>query len=494
MTKIAEPELAASEAVAAVPLVEQLQGAGAPGVEPVDAAAPSSRFERRSLRRDSVYRRSLAVADVSAAVASLVVLRLVGGSPLSPLSVLALPLAVLLCKLLGLYDREERVLWSSTLDEAPHVVLMALVFTVIVWLAAGPFLPGQVHRGQFLMAFVTMAAGVLAGRIVARSAADALTERERCLVLGEASTFERVSKRLKFGEHGPAEVVLAIPLDAGGFERVAREGSLRDVLLRYDIHRVVIASSGHDTEQALELIRQAAGLDVKISVLPQFWETIGSLVVDETPGTAMLSVRHFGLSKSSEFVKRSFDVAAAGIALLVISPLMATIAVLIRATCGGPVLFRQRRVGRNGKPFDMFKFRSMCCDAEARRAGLADRNEAPGLFKMREDPRVTRVGRWLRRTSLDELPQLINVLKGDMSLVGPRPLVPEEDAGIVGWRRRRLDVAPGMTGHWQILGGPRVPLEEMVVIDYLYIANWSLWRDVKCLLRTVPWVLARRGI
>jgi lipopolysaccharide/colanic/teichoic acid biosynthesis glycosyltransferase len=152
-------------------------------------------------------------------------------------------------------------------------------------------------------------------------------------------------------------------------------------------------------------------------------------------------------------------------------------------------------VGRDGKHFKICKFRTMCTDAEQRKSELRAINEAEGgLFKIADDPRVTRVGRILRKTSLDELPQLFNVLLGDMSLVGPRPLVLDEDAQIKGWDRRRLQLTPGMTGHWQILGSARVPLHEMVKIDYLYVAGWSLWSDMKILLRTVPYMLSRRGM
>jgi exopolysaccharide biosynthesis polyprenyl glycosylphosphotransferase len=339
-----------------------------------------------------------------------------------------------------------------------------------------------------------MALGVLGGRLVARLTARALTEGDRCLVLGGPSSFERVRKRLKFGEHGGGEVVLGIPVEPGGFARLVHDGRLREIVDVYDIQRVIIVSGGHDTEGILELVREAAGLDLKVSVLPHFWETLGSLVVDEMPGTAMLAVRRFGLSRSSQFLKRAFDIVVAGAVLLLLLPLMAVLALLVKLTSPGPAFFRQARVGRHGRTFQMVKFRTMVRDADAMKAGLAVLNEAHGLFKIREDPRITRLGRWLRRTNLDELPQLINVIRGQMSLVGPRPLVLDEDATIVGWRRRRLDVPPGMTGHWQILGGPRVPLEEMVVIDYLYIANWSLWRDVKCLLRTAACVVARRGL
>src|SRR5205807_8993106 len=150
-----------------------------------------------------------------------------------------------------------------------------------------------------------------------------------------------------------------------------------------------------------------------------------------------------------------------------------------------PVIFRQPRVGRDGRTFQMIKFRSMFDGAEAQRQALESLNESDGIFKLSRDPRVTTVGRLLRRTSLDELPQLINVLRGDMSLVGPRPLVTEEDRRVAGRHRRRLHLSPGMTGPWQVLGPERPPLSEMVKLDYLYGANWSLWSDLKILLRTV---------
>jgi lipopolysaccharide/colanic/teichoic acid biosynthesis glycosyltransferase len=178
----------------------------------------------------------------------------------------------------------------------------------------------------------------------------------------------------------------------------------------------------------------------------------------------------------------------------VLAPFFTLIALGIKLTSPGPVFFRQPRVGRGGTAFHMLKFRTMEDGAEARKADLLHRNEADGFFKIADDPRVTSIGRFLRRTSLDELPQLINVLRGEMSLVGPRPLVEEEDKRIEGWFRRRLDVTPGMTGAWQVLGSSRIPMREMVTIDYLYRTNWSLWLDVKIMLRTIPHVLSRRGL
>jgi lipopolysaccharide/colanic/teichoic acid biosynthesis glycosyltransferase len=173
---------------------------------------------------------------------------------------------------------------------------------------------------------------------------------------------------------------------------------------------------------------------------------------------------------------------------------MIAIAIAIKLDSSGPVFFEQIRVGRNGGRFAILKFRSMVRRADELKPTMLHLNEAEGLFKIAEDPRVTRVGRLLRRSALDELPQLLNVWRGDMSLVGPRPLVVDEDAKIRGLDRSRLSLTPGMTGHWQVLGSSRIPLQEMVAIDYLYVAHWSLWNDVKLLLRTVPLVLSRRGV
>jgi lipopolysaccharide/colanic/teichoic acid biosynthesis glycosyltransferase len=234
-----------------------------------------------------------------------------------------------------------------------------------------------------------------------------------------------------------------------------------------------------------------------VSVLPRLLEVVGSSsTFEDVDGITLLGVRQYGVfSRSSATLKRIMDVFGAGIGLFALAPLLVLLALAIKLDSRGPVFFRQRRIGRAGELFLMLKFRSMVKDADAIKGQLRERNEAEGgLFKITDDPRITRVGGFLRRTSLDELPQLLNVLGGSMSLVGPRPLVQDEDALIEGWQRRRLAVKPGMTGMWQIFGSSRIPMDEMVKIDYLYGANWSIWLDLKILLRTVPYVLRRRGL
>jgi len=215
---------------------------------------------------------------------------------------------------------------------------------------------------------------------------------------------------------------------------------------------------------------------------------------DDLDGTTLLGLRRYGLSRSSRALKRALDIVGAGVGLVVAAPLWLGAAIAIKRSSSGPVLFRQRRIGREGREFSMLKLRTMVEGADEQKLALRWLNEADGLFKIADDPRMTPVGRFLRRTSLDELPQLVNVVRGEMSLVGPRPLVPEEDDRVEGWQRRRLQLYPGMTGIWQVFGSARIPLGEMVKIDYLYAANWSLWLDCKIMLQTVPHVLRRRGL
>jgi lipopolysaccharide/colanic/teichoic acid biosynthesis glycosyltransferase len=195
-------------------------------------------------------------------------------------------------------------------------------------------------------------------------------------------------------------------------------------------------------------------------------------------------------------LKRTLDVVISAFALVLLSPLMAAIAVLIKLDSPGPVLFRQLRMGQRERKFTIYKFRTMVRDAEERKASVAHLNKHarnggdPRMFKIPGDPRTTRVGSFLRRYSLDELPQLINVLRGDMSLVGPRPLILGEYYYVDDWGRRRLDLKPGITGLWQVLGRDSIPFDEMIKLDYRYVTTWSLWGDLWLLLRTIP-ILSR---
>ena len=211
-------------------------------------------------------------------------------------------------------------------------------------------------------------------------------------------------------------------------------------------------------------------------------------------GLPMLSFTRAPTDEVALLFKRAFDVVSSGVAVLLLSPAFVATAIAVKLESPGPVFFRQTRVGKNGRPFKMLKFRSMHIDAEARLESLRAQNEASGpVFKMRNDPRVTRVGRFIRRTSLDELPQFLNVLSGEMSIVGPRPPVPAEVKQYQRWQRRRLSVKPGITCTWQVSGRSNISFDQWMKLDLEYIDTWSLWKDIQICFRTVPAVLLSRG-
>ena len=275
---------------------------------------------------------------------------------------------------------------------------------------------------------------------------------------------------------------------------------LPEIVLEFDVDRVVFAFSELADDATLEALRQIADRDVQIDVVPRFFELIGPRALIHTAeGIPLVGLPPVRLSRIAQLTKRTMDIVCSALGLLAIAPLLILAAVAIKLDSPGPVLFRQTRMGARNKAFRIFKFRTMTADAEACKAALAELNVHaraggdPRMFKLAHDPRVTRVGRTLRRYSIDELPQLFNVLAGTMSLVGPRPIILTEDRHVDGWARRRLDVKPGITGLWQVYGGSAIPFGEMVQLDYLYVRTWSPWNDIVLLLRTLPIVMRGSG-
>jgi exopolysaccharide biosynthesis polyprenyl glycosylphosphotransferase len=447
------------------------------------------------LRRDATHRLLLAVADVlSVALALIVVLNVLGQDRPALVTLIGLPLLVVPFKIAGLYDRDELRLVHSTLEEVPLLMQLTGLFALGVTILQPFLVSGGLGGGQIAALWLGAFAAIVTGRTVARSLAGRISPVERCLVVGETDRAHHVSEKLA-SSRARAAVIATLPLGADDFEGLGDPETVSYLVRELQIHRIVIAPTTTDTEGVVELIRIAKTMGLRVSVLPRMLEAAGSAVeFDDIDGMTMLGVRPFGLSQSSRFLKRAFDLLVTSLGMLVAGPVIAAIALAIRLDSKGPVFFRQVRVGRDGRHFRIFKFRSMVADADKRKDELRAHNEAgAGLFKIAEDPRVTRVGRFLRRTSLDELPQVLNVLRGEMSLVGPRPLVIDEDAQVLGLDRSRLHLTPGMTGPWQVMGA-RVPMQEMVGIDYLYVANWSLWLDFKTLLRTVRHVVRRANV
>jgi exopolysaccharide biosynthesis polyprenyl glycosylphosphotransferase len=455
------------------------------------------------MRRDALFRRLLVLADVLALVAAFVLTVVLArrSLQLTWAAIAGIPILVLCAKLTGLYDRDESLLRKTTLDEAPKLFQLATLCALVTWLMGGLITHRLLDRHEALFLWLSLAGGLILARAASRAIALRVAPAERCLLIGDPLSAQTI--RTKLTGHGGirAEVVAHLDLDKASSwstdgSSEPRLAEIRDLAQTLDVHRAIIAPRSEDAGETLNLVRTLKAVGVRVSVLPRLLEVVGSSVAfDDLGGLTVMGVRRFELSRSSAAVKRASDVAGASACLLAVSPLMLAAAVAIKLDSRGPVFFRQLRVGRHGKHFHIFKFRTMVRDAEALKESLRHRNEAQeGLFKIADDPRVTRVGRFLRSSALDEIPQLLNILRGEMSLVGPRPLVVDEDIRVEGWHRRRLELTPGMTGHWQILGPARVPLREMVAIDYLYVANWSLWTDVKILLRTIPYVMGRQGM
>lgn len=457
------------------------------------------------LGRDALFRRLLATSDVVAAYLGLLFAVLFvasGRAHMRPAAILLGPLVVLVGKAIGLYERDQYTLRKTTVDELPSILHLSVICALGVWLAERLIFHGALLRAQVFALVLANLAFVFAGRSLTRAILLTVTPAERCIVLGNASDAERTANKLASSPGVKATVLGRVSLHSEGERRSSHGvalgdvGSLASVVNEHAVERVIIAPDSDEQDEVLHAIRLIKALGVKVSVLPRLLEVVGSSsIFDEVDGLTLLGVRHYGLSRSSESLKRTMDLFIASIALVLLAPLMLMMALAIKIDSPGPVYFRQSRIGRRGEGFSMLKFRSMVVGADQMKDRLREDNEAEGgLFKITDDPRTTSVGRFLRQTSLDELAQLLNVLKGDMSLVGPRPLVPDEDALIEGWQRRRLAVRPGVTGLWQVFGSSRIPMSEMVKIDYLYGANWSIWADLKILLRTIPYVLRRRGL
>lgn len=405
-----------------------------------------------------------------------------------------------------LYDLE-RLTWGA--GEFARV-MRALALGVVVFIL-GTFAlktPGF-SRAWTLLAFAFAVIFVSGGRLLLR--AWLVHERSqgrmhrRTLIIGDNEEAERILLRLlNSPEEGLTPVgCLAsarsdeLPLDyCSGL--VPALGVARDVARIVDQHEidtVIIAGSAFDHEVVSRIINELRGVDVSIHVSSGLYEVLTSRVLmRDVAGLPLMTVRRVSLSPANLRTKRAFDVVVAGAMMVLGAPLWMLVTCAVKLDSPGPVYYRQRRVGQHGQEFNMLKFRSMIADADAHLGELEKANEATGpLFKMKDDPRITRIGRWMRKFSIDELPQLLNVLRGEMSLVGPRPPLPREVVRYTEHDWRRMEVPPGLTGLWQVSGRSSLTFEEMVRLDLYYIENWSVVFDVSLMLRTVPAVLFARG-
>jgi exopolysaccharide biosynthesis polyprenyl glycosylphosphotransferase len=328
--------------------------------------------------------------------------------------------------------------------------------------------------------------------------------QERVLIIGAGEVGHTVAA--KIAGHPEYRIDLIGYLDDGEPRHNGREGpplpvigALRDldaIVAEERIDRVIVAFSRARHNDFLRVVRACSDSGVRVNIVPRLFEVVSSrALVDDVEGIPLLDVANAELSDFNMGVKRVFDLLIGGLLCIPILPFLGIVAILIKLDSRGPVFYRQERMGRGGTTFQILKFRSMYVGADEERIALAEQqNDYDGpMFKLRKDPRVTRIGGTLRRWSIDELPQILNVMKGDMSLVGPRPLWVEEAKQCRGWTQKRLDITPGITGLWQVLGRSDIPFDEMVKLDYMYVTGWSLSWDIKLLLQTLPAVLQKRG-
>jgi exopolysaccharide biosynthesis polyprenyl glycosylphosphotransferase len=463
-------------------------------------------------RRGWLVRRALLAADVVGLVTAFAISELTTqktGSAVIPVNeglafALTLPMWVVVAKIYGLYDRDEERTDQSTVDDFASVFHLVTVGAWIVLAASrvtGVGDPGLAKVGTFWASAIILIA-------TARAFARSLCRRhpsylQNAVIVGTGIVGQMIARKLR--QHPEYGINLVGFLDSGSpaamhpdvqdVPVLGAPDELQDIVLLLDVERVIYAFSRNPDRDALRVLGRLADLNVQIEIVPRLFEMMGANIdIHSIEGVPLLGLRPSRLPRSSLLLKRGMDLLVTVVVLVLLAPLLALIALAIRLDSGGPVLFRQVRVGRGNRIFQIWKFRTMDADADARKRDVAHLNKHlrnggdPRMFKVPNDPRVTRVGRFLRRYSLDELPQLFNVLVGQMSLVGPRPLIVDEHVHITDWAERRVNLKPGITGLWQVLGRDEIPFSEMMKLDFLYVTNWSLWNDLLLILRT-PGVL-----
>jgi exopolysaccharide biosynthesis polyprenyl glycosylphosphotransferase len=469
--------------------------------------APTGRLlaQRDVLSKDALRRRMLAAADVSSALlagAGLGLAEATGGLAAVAWAAALAPVWVLMAKALGLYDRDHVRIRHQTLEELSSLLqwsVLSVAATVVVL----EVLPGELVsvRGAIIMWSIAFVA-VIVLRTGARTAWRRVVPPEEGLVIGSGQLAESFIRKLTLepGHHlacprrfglrhdgnrpGGADVSNAIDLD--GLESIVRE---------YAVERVILAEQEIDEETLRGIISACRALRVKLSVAPPLRPMLGTAVeLSHLAELPLIEFRTWDLPRSAVFLKRAFDMAGACVALLLLSPLFVLVAIAIKLDSAGPVLFRQNRAGKDGAPFRILKFRTMVPDAETRLGEVFPLDEfAELVFKLRTDPRITRIGRTLRRTSIDELPQLFNVVRGEMSLVGPRP----EEVWVVARYgeadRFKLTMRPGITGPTQVHGRGDLNSQERIAVERDYVENYSLKKDLLILLRTIPVVVRGWG-
>ncbi|MGZ5385060.1 MAG: sugar transferase [Acidimicrobiia bacterium] len=460
----------------------------------------------RPRNRDYVLRRLLLAADLSAILLAMVISLAVVSDRPDPVSAtfVLVPTLVawaLILRSYGLYDRQVQRVQASTLDDAAPLFHAVVLGTLATWLFSKLIAGSEkLMMSELLVFAVVVIILITALRSLVLRAHLRAQGPEKVLIAASAESVgqmrEKLARHPEYGMHLRGAIILgAGPEKPLGLDLQPVRQDLDRMIEGREIDQLMVQHGPDmDNEEIVRLMRLCHRHLVRFSVVPVNRQTLNpGAEIDRIEGLGILVYHPPVLSPSSRFLKRFRDIAVSATALLLFAPLMPFIALALRLDSRGPILFRQARIGRYGVRFRLLKFRTMVDDAEERVDELMADSRDPDCLLLDQDPRVTRVGRFLRRTSLDEIPQLWNILVGDMSLVGPRPLPERDDRMIEGWSRHRLDLRPGLTGPWQVMGRNDIPFREMVDIDYDYSAAWSFWGDIRLMLQTVRVVISRRG-
>lgn len=403
----------------------------------------------------------------------------------------------------GLYHIQRRLSWFEEFYEILSSTATGTIITMVI-----VFIQSPNFYSRIIFIYASLFTVILLGltRLLKNGLLQMLRQQgigvKQLLIIGAGEMARTVMRAVvAHPEHG-LQIVGFLDDDPdkrdtniGRFKAFGHVDNLDAVLTTVNIDEVIITLPWQSYHTILSIMVHCENRGIRARIVPDLLQmTINRMRVVEIAGIPMISAREIRISGLNQLVKRLIDLTLASLIGLMLLPLMALMALVIKLESSGPVLFKQKRVGKDGRLFTIYKLRSMVVDAEAKREALQSLNEADGpLFKIKEDPRITRLGKWLRRSSFDELPQLWNVIVGDMSLIGPRPPLPTEVAEYQAWHMRRLEVAPGITGLGQISGRSELTFDEVALLDIYYIENWSLFLDTKILLQTIPRVILGNG-
>jgi exopolysaccharide biosynthesis polyprenyl glycosylphosphotransferase len=481
--------------IRACPAIAALEAAGLTELETVSGAHTGGPAAGLAAGRVSaqygtepLLRRMLALGDVLAISAAAVMVGLWGsGQGAALLLVLFAPVWIVTAKLAGLYDRDHRTLRHLTVDELPWLVVWTLSSTALLTLLLAPFPALDLTSDDRLLVWATALGLGFTFRAGIRALWRRFTAPQRVLIVGDGPLAQAVVRKLELFPDIHAEIAGRVDSCALLYERLEEFGE--------NVDRMVIACSELSEDLLERLLPFCRVRAVKLTVVPPTRGMFGTAThlthIAELP---LLDYNTWNISRTTAALKRVFDVIVAALVLAITLPLFLLAGLAIVLDSGVPMFFRQTRGGERARPFQMLKFRTMVRDAEAKLPDIVRLEElSDPMFKLKTDPRVTRVGRVLRRTSIDELPQLINVLRGEMSIVGPRPEQLDLVERYAPEHQFRLQVKPGITGPMQVYGRGELTFDERLAVEREYVENLSLGRDLRIVLMTLPAVFGRRG-